>query len=101
VSDTVRGVAAAADLDLGYEVINLGCGAPLVVSEYIREFEELTGRKVPTRTAPRSTADVERTHASIDKAQRLLGYEPRVSVKQGARSFVDWFESAVGPLGRG
>lgn len=100
VSDTVDGVVAAVDANLGYEVINLGRGAPVLVSDYVREFEAITGRKVPTRSAPRPDSDVERTHASIDKAHRLLGYSPRVGVAEGARAFVEWYERAVAPLGK-
>jgi UDP-glucuronate 4-epimerase len=99
VSDTVAGVVAAADANLGYEVINLGRGAPVLVSDYVREFETITGRKVPTRSAPRPDSDVERTHAGIEKAKRLLGYEPKIGVAEGARAFVEWYESAVAPLG--
>lgn len=100
VSDTVDGVVAAVDANLGYEVINLGRGAPGLVSDYVREFETITGRKVPTRSAPRPDSDVERTHASIDKAHRLLGYSPRVGVAEGARAFVEWYEREVAPLGK-
>lgn len=100
VSDTVAGVVAATDANLGYEVINLGRGAPVLVSDYVREFEAITGRKVPTRSAPRPDSDVERTHASIDKARRLLGYDPKVGIAEGARAFVEWYEQAVAPLGK-
>ena len=95
VGDTVAGVVAAADRRLGYEVINLGRGEPILVSDFIATFERLTGRKVPFVEAPRPGADVERTHANIDKAQRLLGYEPRVSVAEGAERFLAWYERAV------
>jgi UDP-glucuronate 4-epimerase len=98
VSDTVDGIVAAVDANLGYEVINLGRGAPVLVSDYVREFEAIAGRKVPTRSAPRPDSDVERTHASIEKAHRLLGYSPRVGVAEGARAFVEWYERAVAPL---
>jgi UDP-glucuronate 4-epimerase len=98
VSDTVAGVVAAVDASLGYEVINLGRGEPVLVSRYIEEFERITGRKVPWVEAPRPEADVERTHADIDKARRLLGYEPRVSVEEGARRVVEWYERSVAKL---
>jgi UDP-glucuronate 4-epimerase len=98
VSDTVAGVVAAVDASLGYEVVNLGRGEPVQVSRYIEEFERITGRKVPWIEAPRPEADVERTHADIDKARRLLGYEPRVSVEEGARRVVEWYERSVAKL---
>jgi UDP-glucuronate 4-epimerase len=100
VDDTVAGVLAAADRRLGYEVINLGRGEPVVVADFIATFERLTGRKVPTIDAPRPQADVERTHANTEKARKLLGYEPRVSVSEGAERFLAWFEQSVGAIAR-
>jgi UDP-glucuronate 4-epimerase len=99
VTDTVAGVVAAAERRLGYEVINLGRGEPVLVSDFIATFERITGRKVPFVAAPRPEADVERTHANTDKARRLLGYDPRVSVAEGAERFLAWYERAVGKLG--
>jgi UDP-glucuronate 4-epimerase len=99
VSDTVAGVVSATDKRLGYEVINLGRGEPVLVSDFIRTFEKMTGRKLAIRAEPRPEADVERTHANTDKARRLLGYEPRVSVTEGAERFLAWYERAIGKLG--
>ena len=98
VGDTAAGVVAATERRLGYAIINLGRGEPALVSDYIATFERLTGRKVPFVEAPRPGADVERTHANIDKARRLLGYDPQVSVAEGAQRFLDWYEKAVAKL---
>jgi UDP-glucuronate 4-epimerase len=101
VSDTAAGVVAAIDAPLGYEIINLGRGEPVLVSHFIEEFERVTGRRVPFREAPKPEADVDRTHADIEKARRLLGYAPRVSVAEGARLSVEWYERAVAKLSVG
>lgn len=98
VSDTVAGIVAAVDAGLGYEVINLGRGEPALVSEFVAAFERITGRKVPWVEAPKPEADVERTHADIEKARRLLGYRPRVGLEEGARRMVEWYEHAVTKL---
>jgi UDP-glucuronate 4-epimerase len=100
VDDTVAGVMAATDRRLGYEAINLGRGEPVAVADFIATFERLTGRKVPIIDAPRPQADVERTHANTEKARKLLGYEPRVSVSEGAERFLAWFEQSVGTIAR-
>jgi UDP-glucuronate 4-epimerase len=99
VTDTVAGVVAAADRRLGYEVINLGRGEPVLVADYVKVFERITGRRVAIVDAPRPEADVERTLADTNKARRLLGYDPRVSVAEGAERFLAWYERAVGKLG--
>ncbi len=98
VSDTVAGIVAAVDAPLGYEVMNLGRGQPVLVSDFIEAFERVTGRRVPFPEAPKPEADVARTHADIDKARRLLGYEPRIGVAEGARRVVEWYERAVAKL---
>jgi UDP-glucuronate 4-epimerase len=44
-------------------------------------------------------ADIPYTYADISKAQRLLGYGPKVSVKEGVMRFWQWYQQAV--LGKG
>ena len=40
---------------------------------------------------PAQPGDVPRTYADISKAQKLLGYHPRVKIEDGIPKFVDWF----------
>ncbi len=38
------------------------------------------------------TGEVSRYVANIDKAQRILGYEPKYELKEGIQNTVDWYE---------
>lgn len=96
VGDVVSGIVAALDVRLGYEVINIGRGEPVLVSDFIAFFEQLAGKKAPFEVQPMMKADVDFTFANIDKARALLGYAPRVSVEEGAKRFYDWYRVAVG-----
>jgi UDP-glucuronate 4-epimerase len=96
VSDVVSGLVAALDKRLGYEVINIGRGEPVLVADFVRAVERLAGKKAPVRSEPMMKADVDFTFANIDKAQSLLGYAPRVSVDEGVRQSYEWYKSAVG-----
>ena len=96
VADVVSGIVAALDVRLGYEVVNIGRGEPVLVADYIRSIEQLAGAKVPFKTEPMMKADVDFTFANIDKAKALLGYAPRVSVEEGVRHSYEWYERAVG-----
>lgn len=98
VSDIVQGVVQAADRRLGYEVINLGRGEPVLLADFVQALEELAGKKAKLVPAPMMDADVAYTYADIGKAQRLLGYAPEVSVRDGVRRFWEWYTTAVGPL---
>jgi UDP-glucuronate 4-epimerase len=95
VADVVAGILAAVDRPLGYEVLNLGRGEPILLADFVGLIEELTGRRARLVPAPAPDSDVPYTYASIDKARSLLGYEPRVSAREGVGLFWDWYRRAV------
>lgn len=99
VDDIVSGVVAAIDKRLGYEVINIGRGEPILLADFVKSLEELAGKKAPLVSEPMMRADVAYTYANIDKAKALLGYAPTVSVADGVRRFYEWYKSAVGNPG--
>ncbi len=99
VGDIVAGIVAASERRLGYEIINLGRGEPVLVSDFVRLLEERAGRKARLASQPMMDADVAYTYADISKARRLLGYDPRVSVERGVREFFDWYVANVGACG--
>jgi nucleoside-diphosphate-sugar epimerase len=54
-------------------------------------LESLLGRKVKIQHTPPRAGDVRHTQASIEKAQRLLGYNPTVGFEEGMRrTFEHW-----------
>ncbi len=91
VGDIAAGVASAARRPLGYEVINLGRGEPILLADFVRLLEELAGRPAILRDAPAPDADMHTTYADIAKARRLLGYDPQTSIEQGVRQLWDWY----------
>src|SRR5690606_35452692 len=98
VGDIVTGVTAALDRRLGYEIINLGRGEPVLLADFVDGLRELTGKKDNLVEEPMMAADVSYTYANIDKARRLLDYQQRVSVQEGLRRFYEWYVRAVGPF---
>ena len=95
ISDIVAGITAAVDRPLGYEIINLGRGQPVLLSKFVRLIEELAGRKADLVPAPMPETDVPATFADISKAARLLDYHPTTSVEAGVTAFWEWYEEAV------
>jgi UDP-glucuronate 4-epimerase len=100
VGDIVAGIVRATDVRLGYEVINLGRGEPVLLREFIDELSQLAGAEARFQSEPMLAADVSTTFASIDKARRLLGYNPQTSVKEGVAEFFRWYESRATTRGR-
>ncbi|RMH03966.1 MAG: NAD-dependent epimerase/dehydratase family protein, partial [Nitrospirae bacterium] len=95
VDDIVNGVVAAVDRPLGYEVVNLGRGEPVLLAEFVKVIEELVGRQAHLIPAPMVEADVAYTYADISKAATLLGYTPVISVREGVKRFWEWYQEAV------
>ncbi len=95
VEDIARGIVAAVDKPLGFEIINLGRGHPIRLREFIEAMEALAGRNANLVPAPRVESDAFATGADIGKARRLLGFEPRVSVREGVERLYAWYVDRV------
>lgn len=91
VGDIVRGIIAAADSDLDFEIINLGGSSPIRLDELIAAVGAAVGVEPVVEVLPDQPGDVPRTYASVAKAQCLLGWEPRVPLAEGLRAFVAWY----------
>ncbi len=91
VDDIARGTVAALE-PLGYEVINLGGDRPVQLSAVIEQIAQLTGKKARIEYRPAHPADVPETWADIQKAARLLKWSPQVSVEEGLRRCVAWYQ---------
>ena len=92
LEDIARGVIAGLK-PLKYEVINLGSDSPIVLMDTIRLIEELVGRKAELSHQPFHPADVRATWANIQKAEKLLGWRPQVSFRQGITALVEWYQA--------
>ena len=97
VHDIVSGLVSAVDHPLGYEILNLGRGEPVLLSDFVKGIEQLTGRSAHLTPTPMLDADIAYTFADISKTERMLQYAPRISVPEGVSEFWNWYQTAVLP----
>jgi UDP-glucuronate 4-epimerase len=91
VADIVRGIAQAMEMPgLTYEIVNLGAGRPVSLLDLVRAVEEALGKPLDIRFLDKQPGDVEQTWADIEKAGRLFGYSPSVSLQEGVGRFMAW-----------
>jgi UDP-glucuronate 4-epimerase len=90
IDDIVAGFVAAIDKPLGFEILNLGCGRPVLNLDFIRTLEKILNRKANSIDVPTPPSEPMITFADITKARRLLGYEPKVNVEVGLERFIGW-----------
>jgi UDP-glucuronate 4-epimerase len=91
VDDIVRGIRAAmAYEDSQYEIVNLGSTRPVSLLEMIATLAKAIGIDPRIEFVPEQPGDVPRTFASVQKAKRLLAYEPSTEFGAGIERFVSW-----------
>jgi len=90
-SDVVKGIAAALERPLGFEIINLGNGSPVSVRDLLTLIESAMGTAAQIEHHPAQPGDVPVTYADITRARELLGYDPRNAIADGVAKFVEWF----------
>jgi nucleoside-diphosphate-sugar epimerase len=100
IGDAIDGLTSALDnFDrcIG-EIFNIGTDVTHTTAEAISTVEGVIGRSARVATAPRRPGDQLRTHANIEKARRILGYNPTTTLRQGIQKTVEWYRCHI--LGR-
>ncbi len=93
IADIVAGIAAALNCPMGYEVINLGCGAPLAMTDFVDVIEQLSGKLAIRVDVPAPPSDPSITYCDNSRARRLLGFNPQTNVRDGLAKTWEWLQS--------
>ena len=88
VDATVLGIEKEA---ANNQVFNVGTGVATDVITVATELSNNYGIQVPiTISGNYRLGDIRHNYADISKARQLLGFEPKISFKEGLRQFTDW-----------
>ncbi|MGF1633533.1 MAG: NAD-dependent epimerase/dehydratase family protein [Phycisphaerae bacterium] len=100
IDDLLDGFVAALNKPQGFEIYNLGCSRPVENLEFVATLSQLIGKEAKIVDTPTPRSEPLITYADISKAREAFGYEPKVSVGEGLRRFVEWLrkESLVDGL---
>ena len=79
-------------------VLNAGGGRPPTsVNELLAEIARLARAAPEPHHEPPREGDIRRSEADVSLARRLIGYDPKVDIREGLRRTVEWFR-ARGPI---
>jgi UDP-glucose 4-epimerase len=102
VDDIADGIVAAMSSPAGLnEDFNISASRELSVAEIARIVWETCGRDPQAfelEHLPTFTVDVQRRWPSVEKAQRLLGWQAQIEVEDGIAATVRWLRALEGPL---
>jgi len=91
VDDIVRGLQLCAERGAPGDVFNLASGVESSILDLARLVNQLTGNPVPVETLPRREWDHSgKRFGSTGKSRRSLGFEARVSLKNGLEQTIAW-----------
>ncbi len=91
IDDIVDGVVAALDLAPKFEIFNLGGSQTTTLIDLVHWLAAALGVEPRVEMLPEQPGDVPITFADVDKARRLLGYEPKVPIREGLARYVAWY----------
>ena len=93
ISDIVDGLVTVLDNweRCAGEIFNIGTDTSITTGEGIRIVEEIVGRRVKVDRKPKRAGDQKATHANIEKARRVLGYDPATTPREGLERTVEWY----------
>jgi UDP-glucuronate 4-epimerase len=82
---------AAGEGKAPYRVVNIGCGKPVGLEDFIATIEVAIGRKAVRHDLPMQPGDVPATWASTDFLEQLTGFRPATPLTVGVPAFVAWY----------
>jgi UDP-glucose 4-epimerase len=102
VDDLVDAVLLADRAETPGEVFQIASGRETSIATLIERMKELLPSvKFQIRHEEARSGEIFRNYASIDKARRSLGYEPKIELSEGLRRTWDWFLSRNGAFKTG
>ena len=75
------------------EAINLGHSEPIEMRKIIQLLEQSLGKQANINRLPERPEDLPVTFAKLEKAKRILAYEPKVQIEQGIEEYCAWFRA--------
>lgn len=74
------------------EVFNIGGGCRVVLADVLKTMEEIMGKPFQKNYVDKARGDARHTSADISKAQKILGYQPQVSLAEGLAQEWQWIQ---------
>jgi UDP-glucuronate 4-epimerase len=95
IDDLIEGILAAIHRHRGFEIYNLGESETTPLNELIQLIEEALDKRANIESLEPQPGDVSMTYANVAKARRMLGYDPKVNIKDGIKRFVEWYKKGT------
>jgi UDP-glucose 4-epimerase len=96
IENVLQANLLAATRDVSGQVVNVACGERISLLDLVTILNELAGTNIAPTHAPGRQGDVRHSLADISAAQALLGYDPRVTVREGLTRTLAFYRAQRG-----
>jgi len=97
INDICNGIYSAFNYSITnknvFETINIGNSSPVKLLELVNCIGDTLNKNPIISYAPMQPGDVDITFANIEKAKKLLNYNPSITLNEGIKNFVNWFNN--------
>jgi nucleoside-diphosphate-sugar epimerase len=74
-------------------VFNVATGRRIDLNETVRVLKRLSGYAGEVNYAPERAGDVKHSLADMSRAEKYLGYKPKVDFEEGLQRTIDWYRN--------
>ncbi len=91
VSNVVEAnILAAMSKNGSGEIFNLTCGESTTVNGLVEKHNDFIGTDLKPDYLPERPGEINHSLADINKAKKVLGYEPKVFIDEGLKKTIEW-----------
>jgi len=76
-----------------YRIFNIGNSEPVELLMFIECMEEAFGRQAEKIMLPMQPGDVVATYADVSSLEKVIGFRPSTSIRDGVGQFAAWYKS--------
>lgn len=95
VGDLCRAIQLALESDISGEVFQIATGVETSILELARLIQETMASNVQIAHAPPRQGDIRKNYSEIFKVERIIGWQPQVSLAQGIVRTCNWFAHMI------
>lgn len=77
------------------QVMNIACADSITLNELVAIINQELGKNVKPIYLSARTGDIKHSKADIKKAKDLIGYEPKISFKEGLKETIKWYKNSI------
>ena len=77
------------------EIFNISSGKSLSIKNLYKKMQKVAGKpNTPPHFAKKREGDIYKSVADITKAQKILGFKPAITIEEGLKRYIQWYESS-------